>query len=253
MGAYMDLQTIIQLPQSTPATDWALVARWVAAIAGWVAAFAGWSAFFIQRQTLRRLRIQDWSEWESGFVSYRRDHLQPFANMIRLAYGRFIEGHRSVPQTWEEAVHAAKWPKNLPMPENQPLQNWRARYGVGLDTEDEHLVRFAEAIYPAFNEIDKRTLRERSILRPEEFDIFDKARGGIADYFERCGQLKKRSKHLSRFLEEKVRPTHYYKVKLATYLELALVRAWGERSETGPGKLGLFFLGNCWKNDDKRK
>jgi hypothetical protein len=65
-----------------------------------------------------------------------------------------------------------------------------------------------------------------------------------------CGDLMTQSKAFQEFLEQKVRANHYYRVKLIAYLEVALVRALGERAETGPGKLGLFRLGNHWKMDD---
>lgn len=241
----MDAVNMVQAGDVASCVDWKLIVAIIAAV-------AGWAGFFLKRQAMKRYRSQDWAEWEKAFVAYRREHLQPFAEIIRKAYGRFVEGQHTVPQNWEEAVHAAKWPKNLPMPESLPLQLWRAQYGVGLDAEDEYLFKFAETIYPPFNALDKRPIQERSILRPDEFDIFHIARGGIADYFGLCGNMMTQSKHFAQFLEQVVRPNHYYKVKLIAYLELALVRAWGERSETGPGKLGLFRLGSHWKTDDKR-
>lgn len=234
------------------ALDGNLIVRWVAALAGWTAALAGWVAYFLQRRMLQRLRETDLTAWDEEFVRYRRQGLKPLAETIRPAYGRFIEGQKAAPSTWEEAVHAARWPRDVPMPDAAALQLWRTRFGVGLDAEDEFLFRFCETIYPPFNSLDKRPLRERSILRPEEFDLFDRARGEVADYFERCGQRIQQSKRFTQFLEEKVRSNHYFKVKLVAYLELALARVWGEASETGPGKTGLFSLGKKWKYDDKR-
>lgn len=241
----MDSSSVSQAVQLSSSIDWILIVAIIAAV-------AGWAGFFLQRQVLKRYRNQDWVKWEKAFVGYRRNHLKPFAEIIREAYSRFIKGQPNVPQTWEEAVHAAKWPRNLPMPENPPLQHWRTRYGVGLDAEDEHLFRFAGAIYPPYNPNDKKPIKERSIIQSKDFDNFDKARGGLADYFELCGNMMTQSKPFADFLEKKVRQNHYYKVKLIAYLELALVRAWGELSETGPGKLGLFGLGKRWKEDDRR-
>jgi hypothetical protein len=234
------------------AADWNLIGRWVGAIAAVATALAGWVAFFLQRRNLQRLRETDLTAWDEEFVRYRRQGLKPLAETIRLAYGSFIEGQKVAPSTWEEGVHAARWPRDVPMPDTAALQLWRTRFGVGLDAEDEFLFRFCEAIYPPFNSLDKRLLRERSILQPEEFDLFDRARGDVADYFERCGQRIQQSKQFAKFLEEKVRPNHYFKVKLVAYLELALARAWGEASETAPGKMGLFSLGKKWESDDKR-
>jgi hypothetical protein len=242
----MDATNAIQTVTDSGRTDWRLVLMTVAAV-------SGWAGFVLSLLAARRNRRQDWAEWEKAFVEYRRTHLKPFADIIRPAYGRFIEGQRNVPQTWEEAIHAARWPRCLPMPDAAPLQSWRTLYGTGMDAEDEHLFRFVETIYPSFNPSDKRPLRERSILPTDEFDRFDVARGGIADYFEACGQLRRLSRGFGRFLETKVRPNHYYKVKLAAYLELALVRVWGECSETSSGKAGLFALGSDWKTDDKRR
>jgi hypothetical protein len=245
-GGNMDTINVTQAVDVVNSIDWKLIVAIIAAI-------AGWAAFLLKYQSNKRLYNQDWSKWEKNFVAYRREHLQPFAEILRKTYEKFIEGQHSVLQTWEEAVHAAKWPRNLPMPEGLPLREWRSLYGVGLDTEDEHLFKFAEAIYPVFNTLAKTPIQERSILQPEEFDTFHKARGGIADYFELCGNMMKQSRRFAQFLEQKVRPNHYYKVKLAAYLELALVRAFGEASETGSGKLGLFRLGHLWKTDDMRK
>ena len=90
-------------------------------------------------------------------------------------------------------------------------------------------------------------------MTPEEFDIFDKARGGVADYFHQCGNLRARSPEFAQFLEQEVRANHYYRLKLVAYLEIALVRAIGEFAETGRGKVGLFALGRDWSIDDMRK
>jgi|GEM_PF-2104971 len=241
----MDTTNAIQTASNSGQPDWKLVLMAIAAV-------SGWAGFIFSLLTARRNRRQDWAEWGIAFADYRRTHLKPFADIIRPAYGRFIEGQRNAPQTWEEAVHAAKWPRCLPMPAAAPLQCWRTLYGKGMDAEDELLFRFVESIYPPFDPSNKRPLRERSILPPDEFDRFDVARGGIADYFEVCGRLRPLSKGFRRFLESEVRPNHYYKVKLAAYLELSLVRAWGECSETGSGKAGLFTLGDDWKTDDSR-
>lgn len=237
----MDSTNISETVNVANGVDWRTIILFIAAI-------AGWSAFFIQRLALKRSRDQDWVSWEEVFVKYKREHLKPFADIIEKAYNEFIKNHRhpSFLEKWEDAVHSAKWPRNLPMPENLPLQLWRVRYGVGLDAEDEFLFKFAEAIYPQFNPSDKRPLHERSIIvSPDEFSIFHDARGGMADYFELCGNMMERSRYFAEFLERKVRKNHYYKVKIIAYLELACVRALGETSETGPGKIG----GSIWIPD----
>ena len=245
----MDPKDIQEAAQAANSLDWHLVARWLATIGGWIAAVAGWTAFFVQRH---RHFIQDIQKWDEAFVAYRRNHLKPFSESLRVAYDKLIKGNCSVLQTWEEATHASRWPRNIPLPDSIPLQLWRDRYGVGLDTEDEYLFKFAEAIYPAFNDTDKRPLRERSILAPEQFDAFDNARGGVADYFDTCGMLATHSEQFAKFWHDRIRPNHYYKLKIAAYLELALARAWGPRSETGPGKVNLFALGNICQPDDRR-
>jgi diguanylate cyclase (GGDEF)-like protein len=208
-------------------------------------------AFGVRR--LSEVEAQTLAEWEAAFVAYRRAHLKPFAECAREAYRRFRGAASHLPETWEEATHSAKWPRNLPMPGNPPLRLWWVQFGIGLDAEDENLFKFAESIYPPFNSLDPRPLRERSILTSSEFDVFDKARGGLADYFSLCGDLMLQTPAFADFLEEKVRPNHYYKVKIVAYLELALLRAIGDKVETGPGKLGLFQLGALWKGDDPRK
>jgi len=245
----------------TSLEDWKLVVAIVAA----VAAFAGWAAFFIQRRALKlqrqalqvaqenleRLRGEDAAKWDEKFVEYRRLHLKPFAEGLRTAYARFQPGP-GAPATWEEAANTARWPRNLPLPGGERFQLWRSKYGIGLDHEDSLLIRFAEAIYAPYRADDSRLPRQRSVLTPEEFDAFDVARGGVADYFNSCGYLRQRSPGFSEFLESRVRSNHYQKLKMVTYLEIALVGALGQSNELGPGKLGLFDLGNLWHSDDPR-
>lgn len=225
--------------------DWRLIVACGAAI-------AGWAGFIIQTLTLRRARRQDLEAWNAAFLGYRRNHLKSFAEQLRVAYERYRRDQPEAPEGWEDAVHGANWPPGLPLRPAGPLQSWHLKYRVGLDREDQFLLRFCEAIYPPFNDLDQRPVRERSILEPDEFDIFDHARGGVADYFDTAGKQAAESRSCRRFLKRHVRPNHYYKLKLSAYLDLALVRCWGPTSETGPGKKGLFTLGRRWSEDDRR-
>jgi hypothetical protein len=226
--------------------DWRLIALSVAAA-------AGWAGFAIQTALLCRARRQDMAAWNADFIAYRRDHLKPFAEQLRTAYDRYNRNQRGTPLTWEDAVHAANWPRGLPLSTGETLQSWWLKYGRGLDREDDFLLQFCGAIYPAFNELDKRPIRERSILEPNDFDSFDRARAGVADYFDRYSKMATASRPCRRFLEKDVRPNHYYKLKLSAYLDLVLVRCWGPTSETASGKQDMFALGREWSSDDPRR
>ena len=87
-------------------------------------------------------------------------------------------------------------------------------------------LRHAEQRDADMRKLDPRSTDEKT---PQGKDA---AASSIADYFETCGNLRSMSQEFHRFLEERVRPNHYYKVKLSAYLDLALVRVWGECSET---------------------
>lgn len=114
-------------------------------------------------------------------------------------------------------------------------------------------MRLAEHIYPPFDSTDKRSVLERSTLSQEDYETFDNAQGGVADYFDQCGLIRQQSSDFARFLENRVRAGHYRYVKLLAYFELAYVRAQGDAQLRVPGKKHLFELGNAWKSDDPRK
>ncbi|PYN04985.1 MAG: hypothetical protein DME07_01415 [Candidatus Rokuibacteriota bacterium] len=67
------------------------------------------------------------------------------------------------------------------------------------------LLRFCEAIYPPAEPSNLQSHRARSIMTQEEFDVFHRARGGVADYFHQCGSRRARSAKFARFLEHEVR------------------------------------------------
>src|SRR2546428_12853590 len=80
-------------------------------------------------------------------------------------------------------------------------REWRSRYGAALGRDDEFLLRFCEAIYPPAEPSNLQSHRARSILTPEELDVFHRARVGVADYFHQCGSRRARSAKFARFLE----------------------------------------------------
>jgi len=226
---------------------------WVAAIGGWLTGLAGWSAVAIQRRKLGRLRSENRTSWQHGFVTYHRAYFLPFAETIRVAYQRFIDGRLGVPLTWEQATHQARWPRNTPLPPGEPLREWRSRHGTALDREDEFLLRFCEAIYPPAEAWNLQSPRARSIMTPEEFDVFHRARAGLADYFHQCGRRRARWPEFEQFLEHEVRANHYYRVKIVAYLEIALARARAaDFPEANREHVGLFQLGRKWRVDDTR-
>jgi hypothetical protein len=223
---------------------------WVAAITGWLAGIAGGIAVAIQRMELTRLRTETRSSWQDAFVTYQRAHFLPFAETIRAAYQRFVDGQEGVPLTWEQATHQARWPRDTPLPAGAPLREWRARYGAALGRDDEFLLRFCEAIYPPAEPSNLQSHRARSIMTPEEFDLFHRARDGVADYFHQCGTRRARSAKFERFLEQEVRTNHYYRLKAVAYLEIALSRARADFPEADREHEGLFQLGRRWQVDD---
>jgi len=176
----------------------------------------------------------------------------PFAETIRVAYQRFIDGRSGVPLTWEQATHQARWPRKTPLPPGEPLREWRSRHGVALGPDDELLLRFCEAIYPPAEPSNLQSHRARSIMTQEEFDVFHRARDGVADYFHQCGIRRARSAKFERFLEHEVRANHYYRVKIVAYLEIALSRARPDFPEADREHEGLFQLGHTWRDDDAR-
>jgi hypothetical protein len=225
---------------------------WVAAIAGWLAGLAGWIAVAIQRKELRRLRAETRTGWHDALVTYERAHFLPFAETIRVAYQRFIDGRRGVPLTWEQATHQARWPRNTPLPPGEPLREWRSRHGTDLQRDDEFLLSFCEAIYPPAEPWNLQAARARSIMTPEEFGVFHRARTGLADYFHQCGTRQARSGKFKRFLEREVRANHYYRLKIIAYLEIAIARARADFPEADREHEGVFQLGCKWRPDDAR-
>ncbi len=224
---------------------------WVAATAGWLTGLAGWSVVAIRRRELGRLRTENRASWQHAFVTYQRAYFLPFAETIRVAYQRFIDGRLGVPLTWEQATQQARWPRHTPLPPGEPLREWRSRYGTALDREDEFLLRFCEAIYPPAEAWNLQSPRARSILTPEEFDVFHRARAGLADYFHQCGRA--RWPEFEQFLEREVRANHYYRIKIVAYLEIALARARADFPEAAREHVGLFQLGRKWRVDDTRE
>jgi len=223
---------------------------WVAASAGWLAGLAGGIAIAIQRRALTRLRTEIRAGWQDAFVTYQRAHYLPFAETLRVAYQRFIDGRPGVPLTWEQATHQARWPRDTPLPPGTPLRDWRSRCGAALGRDDEFLLRFCEAIYPPAEPSNLQSHRARSIMTPEEFDVFHRARVGVADYFHQCGSRRARSAKFARFLEREVRVNHYYRIKIVAYLEIALSRARADFPEADREHEGLFRLGGTWRVDD---
>jgi hypothetical protein len=225
---------------------------WVAAIAGWLAGLAGWTAVAIQRRELGRLRTESRIGWQDALVTYQRAHFVLFAETIRVAYQRFIDGRPGVPRTWEHATHRARWPRDTPLPSGEPLREWRSRHGTALDRDDEFLLCFCEAIYPPADPWNLQPSRARSIMTPEEFDVFNRARAGLADYFHHCGTWQARLAKFKWFLEREVRANHYYRVKMVAYLEIALARARADFPEADREHEGVFQLGRKWRRDDVR-
>jgi len=95
--------------------------------------------------------------------------------------------------------------------------------------------------------------RARSIMTPEEFDVFHRARAGLADYFHQCGSRRAGLPEFEQFLEHEVRANHYYRTKIVAYLEIALARARAaDFPEASREHAGLFQLGRTWRVDDTR-
>lgn len=90
-------------------------------------------------------------------------------------------------------------------------------------------------------------------MTPEEFDVFHRARAGLADYFHPCARRRARWPEFAQFLEHEVRANHYYRVKIVAYLEITLARARAaDFPEASREHVGLFQLGRKWRVDDTR-
>src|SRR2546428_12964113 len=113
---------------------------WVAAIGGWLTGLAGWSAVAIQRRKLGRLRTENRTSWQHGFVTYHRAYFLPFAETIRAAYQRFIDGRLGVPLTGVQETDHARCPRNPPPPPGEPLGDEGSAHGTAVDRTDEMLI-----------------------------------------------------------------------------------------------------------------
>lgn len=173
------------------------------------------------------------------------EHVRVLTDKLHQAYQGFVASEPSAPETWKEAVEAARWPGGVPLQNNEPLSQWKGLNYRALPPESELVFRFAEALYPPPSQ-ERPSLRERSTLPPTDYDVFHVARRDIKYYFELWGHRNDEVDGFAEFLESSVRSPYRWVVVLLAYLEIALATALELR--TAPTVQGRHFwkLGDRW-------
>jgi hypothetical protein len=169
-------------------------------------------------------------------------HRMIFWDSLRLAYARYSKDSQKKDwQPLQELANIAPPPPGLPLPQDEHLVDYPARFGKALEGVAATMYRFARAVYPAF--AAGRLLSDFSIVPPNHFRAFHIARMDHAKVWNRVGKLVY-DQHidLSKVLE--VCPGFDPMVNLICYLEIALVQWCRDR---GPGKRYLFHLNREWK------
>lgn len=164
------------------------------------------------RSEIAEIRAEQES-WLEAFSDYRRLHLTPLAETLRVIYPSFKAAEKAAPDTWEQVVAQARYPNHLPSTEEGRFTLWEARYVNTLDMQDQLLLRLAKYVYPSSVTTPPPPMRERSPLTQEQYEAVDAGRHGVANYFDHCGYLRQYSHVFERFLEERVRAGHYPHLK----------------------------------------